>query len=86
MDTEARNMTNNINIGDIIYFERDKQRYIVDGFETVDSGRLMVSTRRFIKSRNDWAKVPKCWIYDDDVDCNGADRPEGWRFINEDAA
>jgi hypothetical protein len=41
-------MTNNININDIIYFERDKQRYIVDGFETVDSGRLMVSTRRFI--------------------------------------
>jgi hypothetical protein len=65
MDTEARNMTNNINIGDIIYFERDKQRYIVDGFETVDSGRLMVSTRRFIKSRNDWAKVSKCWFYAD---------------------
>ena len=76
-------MTNNINPGDVVYFERDKQRYLVDGFEIPDSGRLMVSTRRFIKSRNDWAKVSKCWFYADDVDVNGANRPAGCRFIKE---
>lgn len=70
-----------IQINDVIFFEQDKQRYIVDGFETFDSGRQMVSTRRFIKSRNAWAKVSKCWFHSDDVD--NMERKEGWRFINQ---
>lgn len=70
-----------MNIGDIIYFEQDKQRYIVDGFEKYPSGETGVMTRRFIKSRNDWAKVSKAWFTVENVTSD--DRPEGWRFINE---
>lgn len=68
-------------INDIIYFERDKQRYIVDGFQTYDNGNTGVSTRRFIKSRNDWAKVSKAWFTIEDMARN--EEHEGWRFINE---
>lgn len=63
-------------IGDIIYFEGDKQRYLITHFDGP-----FASTRRFIKSRNDWAKVSTAWFRTDEID--DPERPEGYRFINK---
>jgi len=53
----------NLEIGDKFTFitKGYNETHLVTGFQKYENGEMGVETRRFIKSRNDWAKNPQAW-------------------------
>lgn len=48
--------------GTVLLFDGDGQRYIIDGYKTLAGGVIGVLTRRWIQSRQAWAKTSQSWF------------------------